>query len=262
MHFIKPHHFGRIKYMSEIAVAEDWQKISNDLESASPQEILRWALERFPLTLTMATAFGAEGCAVIDMLVKLADETNFFPDIFNLDTGYQFPQTLALRERIQNKYHIHIRLVSAKETVADLEKRNSGPMYKTDPDQCCYLRKVVPLRDAVADFDAFITSIRRDQTPERAKAPIVGMDEKMGIVKVNPLANWTKEQVWKYIDEHDVPVNPLHEQGFPSIGCWPCTKAVSAGDDDRAGRWAGREKRECGLHIPLQNKAGSGHVNF
>ena len=248
--------------MSENVAVQDWQKISNEFESSSPQEILRWALEEFPLTLTMATAFGAEGCALIDMLVKLADETNFFPDIFNLDTGYQFPQTLALRERIQNKYHIHIRMVSAKETVAELEKRNGGPMYKTDPDQCCYLRKVVPLREAVAEFDAFITAIRRDQTPERASAPIVGIDPKLNIVKVNPLANWTKKQVWDYIEANDVPTNPLHEQGFPSIGCWPCTKAVKAGEDDRAGRWAGRDKRECGLHIPLQNKAGSGHVNF
>jgi len=248
--------------MSEIAVVDDWQKISDELESASPQQVLRWALERFPESLTMATAFGAEGCALLDMLAKLRHEMGVFPDVFNLDTGYQFPQTLALRERIQKQYDINIRLVSAKETVAELEKRNGGPMYKTDPDQCCFLRKVVPLRDAVAGFEAFITAIRRDQTPERANAPIVGVDAKMGLIKVNPLANWTKEQVWDYIRANDVPTNPLHEQGFPSIGCWPCTKAVQLGEDDRAGRWAGREKRECGLHIPLQDKSGSGHVNF
>jgi len=249
--------------MSTNVSVDQWQEVSNQLEKSTPQEILTWALEEFPLTLTMATAFGAEGCALIDMLVKLADETGFFPDIFNLDTGYQFPQTLALRERIMEKYHIHIRLVSATETVAELEKRNGGPMYKTDPDQCCYLRKVVPLHDAVKDFNAFITAIRRDQTPERALAPIVGVDSKLDLVKVNPLANWTKQQVWDYIEENDVPTNPLHEQGFPSIGCWPCTKAVRPGEDDRAGRWAGSAKRECGLHLPLQNdKAGTGHVNF
>lgn len=248
--------------MSEQLVVDEWQAISDSLESSSPQDVLRWALERFPLGLTMATAFGAEGCALIDMLVKLADETGFFPDIFNLDTGYQFPQTLALRERIQDKYHIHIRMVRAKETVAELEKRNGGPMYKTDPDQCCYLRKVVPLHDAVEGFDAFLTAIRRDQTPERAAAPVVGKDSKLDLIKVNPLVNWTKEQVWEYIEENDVPTNPLHEQGFPSIGCWPCTKAVKLGEDERAGRWAGRDKRECGLHLASQGKAGTGHVNF
>jgi phosphoadenosine phosphosulfate reductase len=225
------------------------QQRSDALESSTPQEILRWAIETYGDRLTMATAFGAEGCVLIDMIAGLREVTGRVPDIFNLDTGYQFPQTLALRERIQKKYGIHIRLVQAVETTAQMEARFGGPIFRTDPDRCCHLRKVVPLREAVQGFEAWITAIRRDQTPERAKAAIVGLEPKFDMAKINPLANWSKAQVWDYVREHGVPTNPLHEQGFPSIGCWPCTRAVAPGQDDRAGRWAGTEKRECGLHL-------------
>ncbi|MBV9467846.1 MAG: phosphoadenylyl-sulfate reductase [Abitibacteriaceae bacterium] len=234
--------------MDEIKLAE-LQRISDSFETATPQEILRWAIETYRDKLTMATAFGAEGCCLIAMIADIRDETGITPDIFNLDTGYQFPQTLALREKMQQKYGIPIRFVQAKETVQEMEARFGGPIYKTDSDQCCRIRKVVPLKDAVQGFDAWITAIRRDQTPERATAPIVGPEPKFNLVKINPLANWSKQQVWDYIKANGVPTNPLHEQGFPSIGCWPCTRPVAAGEDDRAGRWAGTAKRECGLHL-------------
>lgn len=234
---------------------QELQALSERFEVATPQEILRWAITNYREKLTMATAFGAEGCCLLHMIAQIRDETGIAPDIFNLDTGYQFPQTLALRNRIQKKYGLNIRLVSNEETIQQMEARFGGKLYESQPNHCCHLRKVVPLRDAVQGFDAWITAIRREQTPERARTAIVGQDPKFDfLVKVSPLANWTKQQVWDYIREHEVPYNPLHDQGFPSIGCWPCTRAVAPGEDERSGRWAGKDKRECGIHITVDGK--------
>jgi phosphoadenosine phosphosulfate reductase len=228
---------------------EPLHAISQTLEFATPQEIVRWAVETYGTKLTMATAFGPEGCCLLDMIARVRDEIGVTPDIFNLDTGYQFAETLELRERIQERYSLFIRLVSAPESVEQLEARHGGPLYGTDPDFCCRLRKVVPLERAVQGFEAWMTAIRREQTRQRASAPIVGPEHKFEhLVKINPLANWTKTQVWDYIHERQIPINPLHAQGYPSIGCWPCTRPVAAGDDDRAGRWAGTNKKECGIH--------------
>ncbi len=221
---------------------------SEELEEQEPLEILRWALQEYGSRLTMATAFGAEGCSLIAMLAQLRDETGIEADIFNLDTGYQFAQTLDLRERLQTRYKLPIRFVRSQETVKEMEARFGGPIYKSRPDECCHLRKIVPLSDAVQGFEAWISAIRRDQTPERAIQPIVGPDLRYPLVKVNPLANWSKARVWEYIQENNVPYNPLHDVGFPSIGCYPCTRPVQEGQDDRAGRWGG-VKRECGLHV-------------
>lgn len=227
----------------------DLQAISDTLEPATPQEIVNCAVSTYGEKLTMATAFGPEGCCLLHMIAQVRDQTGLVPDIFNLDTGYQFSETLELRERIQQRYGLSIRLVSATETTTQLEARFGGPLHQTNPDQCCHLRKVVPLRDAVQGFAAWMTAIRRDQTPQRAGAPIVGPETKFPhLVKINPLANWTKTQVWDYIKQHEIPYNPLHDQGFPSIGCQPCTRAIKAGEDDRAGRWAETSKKECGIH--------------
>lgn len=229
---------------------EELQRISAEFEGAPPETILRWALKRFGGRLTMATAFGAEGCCLLDMIAKLRDELGVVPDIFNLETGYQFPQTLALRTRLEQKYGLKVRLVSSVESPQEMEARFGGPIYKDQPNLCCHLRKVVPLRDAVQGFEAWITAIRREQTPERSVTAIVGPDPKFDfLTKVSPLANWTRQDVWDYIHANDVPYNPLHDQGFPSIGCWPCTRPVANGGDERDGRWAGSDKRECGLHV-------------
>ena len=227
----------------------DFATLSTGFETAAPIEVLCWALEFYGGKLTIATGFGAEGCALIAMLADLRDQTGVTPDIFNLETGYQFPQTLALKTRLEKKYALPIRFVQADESVAQMEARFGGPIYGRDPDHCCHLRKVVPLREALAGFDAYITAVRRDQTPERAGIPIIGFDPRHNAVKISPLANWTKQQVWDFITQNEVPYNPLHEQGFASIGCWPCTRAVAEGEDERAGRWAESDKRECGLHL-------------
>lgn len=215
------------------------------LEGHPPEAVLRWAVDTFFPQLTMATAFGAEGCCLIHMLARIEPRVR----VFNLDTGYQFQETLDLRERIKSRYGMEVEYVRAEMSVSQYEQMHGGPLYDTDPDQCCHDRKVVPLQRAVVGFDAWISAIRRDQTAQRAVASVVQWDPKFNLVKVNPLLPWTKKDVWAFVLKHDVPYNPLHDQGFPSIGCWPCTRAVGTGDDERAGRWGGRAKKECGLHV-------------
>ncbi|MFO0922118.1 MAG: phosphoadenylyl-sulfate reductase [Pirellulales bacterium] len=220
------------------------QEASQRLETATPQEILQWAVSRFAPRFTMATAFGPEGMTIIHMLAEIAPET----PIFNLDTGYQFPETLALRDRIFERYGMRVELKRPQLTVLEYEQLNGGPVYKTDPNRCCAERKISLLKDAAVGMDAWASAIRRDQSPDRSVAPIVGWDKKFGLVKVSPLANWTKKEVWGLITKQDIPYNPLHDQGYTSIGCWPCTRAVLPGEDERAGRWSGFAKTECGLH--------------
>jgi phosphoadenosine phosphosulfate reductase len=215
------------------------------LEGSSPERILRWAVTEFHFRLTMATAFGAEGCCLIHMLAEIDPDVR----IFNLDTGYQFPETLALRERIRQRYGIEVELVRPELTVAEYEPWHGGPLYRVRPEQCCHDRKMVPLRRALTGYQAWISAIRRDQTADRALANVVQWDARFGLVKVNPLLGWTKSDVWRFILDHDIPYNPLHDQGYPSIGCWPCTRTVAAGADDRSGRWAGTARTECGLHV-------------
>jgi phosphoadenosine phosphosulfate reductase len=192
----------------------------------------------------MATAFGPEGCVLLHMLAEIDPRTR----VFNLDTGYQFSETLELRDRIAARYGIEVELVRAESSVADYEAAHGGPVHAVDTDRCCRDRKLIPLRSAVEGYDAWISAIRADQSGHRARARVVGWDAKFGLVKVNPLLHWTKRDVWAFIVTNNVPYNPLHDQGFPSIGCWPCTRAVTADGDDRAGRWAGQAKTECGLH--------------
>jgi phosphoadenosine phosphosulfate reductase len=222
----------------------DLEAVSARLKGAHPREVLRWAVETYHPRLTMATAFGPEGCAIIHMLAEIDPTVR----IFNLDTGYQFAETLALRDRIAERYGMEVELVRADSTVAEYETRHQGPLYTVNPDQCCHDRKIVPLRRAVVGYDAWISAIRADQSLHRAKANVAGWDAKFGLVKINPLLNWTKRDVWAFVVENDVPYNPLHDQGYPSIGCWPCTRPVTPGDDERAGRWSGMAKTECGLH--------------
>lgn len=217
---------------------------SQELETATPQEVLRWVTSQYAPRFTMATAFGPEGMVLIHMLAEVAPET----PIFNLDTGYQFAETLELRDTVAKRYGIEVELKRPEQTVEAYEAANGGPVYRHSPDRCCFDRKIKVLHQAVEGMHAWASAIRRDQSPDRAKAPIVGWDKKFNLVKVSPLANWTKAQVWKLITDHDIPYNPLHDRGFTSIGCWPCTRAVQLGEDERAGRWSGTGKTECGLH--------------
>lgn len=223
----------------------DLEEANRRLEGATPQEILRWGVETFYPKLTMATAFGPEGCLIIHMLAEIEPRVR----VFNLETGYQFPETLQLRDRLAERYGIEVELARAEQSVAEYEAANGGPVYLHDPDRCCRDRKLNVLRQAVVGYDAWISSIRAEQSSHRARANVVGWDAKFNLVKLNPLLRWTRRDVWAFMVSQNVPYNPLHDQGYPSIGCWPCTRAVAPGEtDERAGRWAGQAKTECGLH--------------
>lgn len=223
---------------------EELTAFNAELATASPRDILQWAVDRYFPRLCMATAFGAEGCLLIHYLAQIQPKVY----LFNLDTGYQFPETLELRDRIAQRYGIEVEFRRAATTVAEYEAQHGGPVYRTNPDQCCHDRKLAVLKQAVLGYEAWISGIRADQSEDRARASIVGWDKKFNLMKISPLLRWTKQDVWRVIAAEDVPYNPLHDQGYPSIGCWPCTRAVMLGEDERAGRWSGSVKRECGLH--------------
>ncbi len=226
---------------------------SQRLESATPDEILAWAHDRFAPGLAMGTAFGPEGCLLLSLLPKLAPTTY----VFNLETGYQFQQTLDLRDKMVEKYGTPIEMLTPDLSVPEYEALHGGPLYKTNPDQCCGDRKIKVLQRAAQGRTAWMSGIRRDQSPVRAKQPIVAWDRKFGLVKISPLANATKQGVWTRLLKEGVPYNPLHDEGYPSVGCWPCTQKAGADDDERAGRWVGKAKTECGLHTSLEED-GSG----
>jgi phosphoadenylyl-sulfate reductase (thioredoxin) len=216
-----------------------------ELEGRSPAEILGWASQRFGNKLTFATGFGAEGCVIIDLIAR----QNLPIDLFTLDTGLLFPETYELWQQLERRYGVTIRAARPSHTVEQQADAHGPRLWERDPDRCCELRKVAPLRRALASFDAWITAIRRDQTPEREHACVVEHDRKFDLVKVNPLVAWTHDDVWGHLYAHDVPYNPLHDRGYPSIGCHPCTAAVLPDEDARAGRWRGSSKKECGLHV-------------
>jgi len=241
--------------MVTLVAGEGIERANRELAGATPQAVLEWAVSKYHPQLLMATAFGAEGCCVIHMLAQIEPRVK----IINLETGYQFPETLELREQIRERYGIEVEYIRPENSVAEYEKENGGPLYGLRPDQCCHDRKIHPLRQALAKHAprAWISAIRKDQTTDRQVAEMVQWDAKFNLVKVNPLLNWTKKEVWAFILKNGVPYNPLHDRGYPSIGCWPCTRAVGPGEDDRSGRWAGKVKKECGLHV-IEHTDGSG----
>jgi phosphoadenosine phosphosulfate reductase len=222
----------------------DVPAIAEELEGASAGDILEWAANTFAPRVTFGTGFGVEGC----VLIHLIAERKLPIDLFTLDTGLLFRETYALWKTLEAKYGVRIRAVRPAQSV-EVQALHWGPrLWTRDPDKCCELRKVEPLRQAVAGMDAWISAIRRDQTPERAAAPVVARDARFGVVKINPLVRWTTKDIWKFIFANDVPYNRLHDEGYPSIGCQPCTTPVGEEEDPRSGRWRGQGKRECGLH--------------
>jgi phosphoadenosine phosphosulfate reductase len=212
-------------------------------EHESPEALLAWAVQTFP-KLTLACSFGAEDVVLVDMLQKISPATN----IFYLDTDFHFRETYETRDRMAERYGISFTRVSPLLTPEQQAAEHGDELWKRDPDLCCNIRKVEPLARHLAKYDAWITGIRRDQAPTRANAKKVEYDAKFGLVKFNPLAGWTSDDVWAYIRANDVIYNPLHNRNYPSIGCAHCTRPVKPGEDPRAGRWSGTGKIECGLH--------------
>src|SRR5205823_5576697 len=184
--------------VEDILSPEQIAEINRQLAGQCPEKILRWAIAEFFPRLTMATAFGPEGNCIIHMLAEIEPRVR----IFNLETGYQFPETLELRERIKEKYGIEVEYVRAETTVKEYEDEHGGPLYVIRPDQCCQDRKITPMRKALVGYDAHISPIRKDQTADRAKASVVQWDAKFNLVKINPLLNWTKQDVWKFITKN------------------------------------------------------------
>lgn len=213
------------------------------LDGAPALEVLRWAAATYP-RVALATSLGPEDAVLLDLIAR-----HDLPiEVFTLDTGLLFDETRALWRALEARYQRSIRAVAPAQTVAAQAAEVGDALWARAPDACCARRKLAPLAAELARHDAWITAIRRDQTADRADAAVVEADRRFGLVKVNPLVAWTSAQVWQHLADHDVPTNPLHGRGYPSIGCAPCTSPVAAGEDPRSGRWRGRAKDECGLH--------------
>lgn len=216
------------------ALAEVWEA----------EQVLRWAFTEFHPAVEIASGFGAEGMVLIDIAARVRPDIR----VFTLDTDFLFPETYDLIAQVEKRYGITVERIRPALTPVEQERRHGAALWQRAPDQCCNIRKVEPLRRKLATLQAWVTAIRREQTPARAHARKLGWDSKFGLVKVNPLADWSTKQVWDHIYENDVPYNPLHDRNYPSIGCTHCTRAIHAGEDPRAGRWSGFQKTECGLH--------------
>ncbi len=219
------------------------EQAGRDLETATAQEVLRWAHDTFGDRFAIASSMG-DG-----LLAHLASTAASGAHVLFLDTGYHFAETLGTRDAVAASYDVEVRTVLPLLTVAQQDAEHGAELYLRDPGACCAMRKVEPLARALAPYTAWASGIRRDESATRAGAGVVEWDAKRSMVKVNPIATWTQEQADAYVAEHGVLVNPLAYDGYPSIGCAPCTRRVEPGDDPRAGRWAGQAKTECGLHV-------------
>lgn len=211
--------------------------VAPELELAHPIDVLRWTFDRYGTAGVVVTASFEDA-----VLVHLAHRADPAADIVLLDTQYLFAETLWLVDEMRRRFDINLRVVRP------LEHVQPDNLWQTDVEACCAVRKVEPLQRALAGKDAWVTGVRRVDGPTRANAPVVSLDVTRNIVKVNPLATWTDDDMALYAQIEDLPANPLSERGYPSIGCWPCTRPVAAGEDRRGGRWAGHGKTECGLH--------------
>ena len=233
----------------------DINSAAAQLKSKTPQEVLTWALGSYQ-KVALASSFGAEDVVLIDMIAKIQPEAH----VFTLDTGRLNAETYEVIAKIQQKYpqlHLKIMFPQAEAVEQMVSEKGINLFYDSveNRKQCCYIRKVEPLGRATKGLDAWITWLRRDQTANRSVMETVELDGDRNIAKVNPLIDWSNEQVWEYIRENDVPYNALHDQNFPSIGCAPCTRAVQAGEDLRAGRWWWElSNQECGLHVTSDGK--------
>lgn len=225
------------------------------LEALSLDELLGWALATFGERLAPITSFGASGVVILDHLLRLHPAQR----VITLDTQLLFGETYELWDAIEQRYAIRIHAIRPAFTPEEQELRYGPRLWELEPDACCDLRKVQPMARAVAGLDAWITGVRRDQGPTRSQTPLLGWDARHTLFKLSPLAAWTRAQVWEYIRTHNVPYNRLHDEGYASIGCTHCTRPA-AGGDERAGRWSGNTKTECGLHFavsqPAQPRAG------
>jgi phosphoadenosine phosphosulfate reductase len=227
------------------AARSSLEELARQWEGQSAPATLIEAMRTFGDHIVLACSFGSEDIVLIDLLSQVAPNAQ----VFFIDTGYHFPETLALKERVLARYpQLRLETVTPLATVEAQDAQHGERLYERSPDSCCGMRKVEPLNRVLKGYKAWITGMRREQAPTRSDIGIVQWDSRRGMVKFNPLATWTNAEVWKYIMDHKLDYNPLHDQGYPSIGCAPCTVEVAPGQDPRSGRWSGKGKTECGLH--------------
>lgn len=250
---------------SAVTLSEQEAKdLSGQFETKTPQDLLRWALDRFHPYITLACSFGLEDVALIDMSTKLSKR----PRVFCLDTGRLHQETYEVMDRIRSQYGLNIEIYFPNHEAVERMVRAKGInlFYESveNRHECCGVRKVEPLGRALSGMKAWITGLRRSQSVTRTHNSKIELDGAHGgIVKINPLMDWTEEQVWDYVKKNQVPYNKLHEQGYPSIGCAPCTRAIKPGEDIRAGRWwwENPESKECGIHLPAGGPLGNKAVS-
>jgi phosphoadenosine phosphosulfate reductase len=231
----------------------DFQSINQHFMEKSLEELLKWSFSTFGDTVVQVTSFGPTGMVLLDHLARLKPGVR----VITLDTGLLFPETYDLMEAVQRRFAINLDVRRPPLTPAEQTTRH-GELWTSNPDHCCYLRKVLPLQEALQGVNAWFSGLRRDQSMTRAHLHLVAWDNSYDIVKINPLADWSRAQVWKYLTERNLPYNALHNQGYTSIGCTPCTRPAANPSDERSGRWPGLDKTECGLHLPHTFINGAG----
>lgn len=231
------------------------QQLAAEFESKTPREILQWTTDTFGSRAAISSAFGPEGLVIID--IAMTKVTPRLP-VFTIDTGFLFKETVELIRQVEQDYGISIERLHPELSPEEQAEKYGPELFRREPDRCCYMRKVLPLRKKLPELDAMVTGLRRSQSESRKGSNVLQLQEAPDghrYLKINPLAAWSKEEVWWYILSHQLHFNPLHDQGYPSIGCTPdcCTRPVRDGEDERAGRWAGQQKTECGLHTFAAN---------
>ncbi len=243
---------SRVDGRGQVLSTGELADLNERFRAAPPEEILRWAVRTYSPKLVFASSFGVEDVAVIDMLSRLEPSTR----IITLDTGRLPEETYEVMERVRQRYKVAIEsYFPGKEAVEQLERERGFYSFRRSVEErkfCCHIRKIEPLGRGLAGANAWITGLRRDQAATRTGVEVVEIDAANGsITKINPLAFWSEQQTWAYVKDHDVPYNTLHDRGYPSIGCAPCTRAIQPGEDVRAGRWwwENPTTKECGLHV-------------
>jgi phosphoadenosine phosphosulfate reductase len=225
-------------------------KFSND---TPPSEILSWSIEKYYPRIAIASSFSVEDTVIIDMATQIQPNLK----IFYINTGFQFKETDNIKEALKKKLNLNLIEYSPLLSIEEQTLKYGPKLYDRNPDVCCKLRKVEPIRRALQEVDAWITGLRRDQATTRQKLEVVELDYKgdgKPLTKINPLTYWTKKEVWNYIQNNKLPYNTLYDQGYMSIGCKPCTRPVQQGEDERTGRWTGKGKTECGIHTFLKTE--------
>ena len=219
--------------------------LNAQFEEQPPSVILEWAVRTFGDGLAQGTGFGPSGIVIMHLLDQIGAGTT----VFYLDTDLLFPETYTLRDELDARFALPIERVHCGQTPEEQASTEGPALWERNPDRCCFLRKVRPLRRFLADRQAWITGVRRDQSAARAETPILSWESRCHVLKINPLATWRRKDVWRHLFEHDLPYNPKHDEGYPSLGCVPCTEPVHDADGySREGRWGDTDKSECGLH--------------